>query len=246
MINTIINKIKKILKSKILISKFINFCNIPGWLKLSEGIALFYTSKMSLNKGVIIEIGSFAGRSTVFLAHGSIKRENPFIYAVDPFIGNPFEKKIYQKQYKKSTLNLQEQFLINLKKAEVKSNVILIKKSSEKAAKKFKKPVRLLFIDGIHKYSYVKKDYLSWKDKIILEGIIAFHDSNTSDVKRFLNSHIYNSNEYKYLGRVASTTFFQKKYKSSIHNMILNIKLQIIYKLLHLLDFILVLLKIKI
>ena len=45
---------------------------IPGWLADNEGIFLYNAAK-SCTKGEIVEIGSWKGKSTVWLAEGSQK-----------------------------------------------------------------------------------------------------------------------------------------------------------------------------
>lgn len=47
-------------------------------------------------------------------------------------------------------------------------------------AKGWKKPIRLLWIDGSHKYEHAKMDFLLWEKHLVKGGIIAFHDTQTS------------------------------------------------------------------
>ena len=65
-------------------AKFNFIRQIPGWLSDDEGIFLYNSAKKTKKKkGVIVEVGSFKGKSTGFLASAE-KR----IYSVDPHKGN--------------------------------------------------------------------------------------------------------------------------------------------------------------
>ena len=56
--------------------------------------------------------------------------------------------------------------------------VTSIVSSSKKAAAKWNKPISLLWIDGDHRYKYVKTDFIKWEKHLITGGIIALHDYN--------------------------------------------------------------------
>ena len=59
---------------------------IDGWLTLKEGKLLYNLSKKNDN-GVIVEIGSWKGKSTIYLAHGSKNGKKNKVYAIDPHEG---------------------------------------------------------------------------------------------------------------------------------------------------------------
>jgi len=58
--------------------------DIPGWLTDEEGEALFELARQCRGDGVIVEIGSWKGKSTVCLGLGSQAGSATPIYAVDP------------------------------------------------------------------------------------------------------------------------------------------------------------------
>ncbi len=57
---------------------------IKGWLKDKEGQLLYDLAKNCTGKGVIVEIGSWKGKSTTWLAHGSKEGNKVRVYAIDP------------------------------------------------------------------------------------------------------------------------------------------------------------------
>ena len=61
-----------------------HLAGVPGWLSDEEAVALYELAKDCTGRGVIVEIGSFKGRSTICLGLGSQAGRGVPIYAVDP------------------------------------------------------------------------------------------------------------------------------------------------------------------
>ena len=66
--------------------------SVEGWLAPEEVEFLYRQAKKLENKGVIVEIGSYKGKSTICLAGGSEAGKSIKVYAVDPYITD-FEHK---------------------------------------------------------------------------------------------------------------------------------------------------------
>lgn len=105
---------------------------------------------------MIVEIGSWKGKSTVWLAKGSKDGKGIKIYAIDPHKGSSEHRKWYGKVW------TFEEFKENIKKARVDDVVVPIVKTSEETVRNWDKLVELLFIDGAHEYELVKQDFLLW------------------------------------------------------------------------------------
>ncbi len=60
-----------------------------GWMNDAEGLLLYQLARKCSGKGVIVEIGSWKGRSTIWLGHGSRDGRRVKIHAVDPHTGSP-------------------------------------------------------------------------------------------------------------------------------------------------------------
>ena len=143
--------------------KFIK--TIPGWLSQDEGN--FLTEKALATehlKGKIVEIGSFCGKSTIYLAQGKGK-----VYAVDPHLGFVEEGLQFDNTYKA--------FKTNIEKADVTEKIVPIRKTSRDAVREWKKPIRLLFIDALHDEKNALFDFTKWEKFVIEGGVIAIHDS---------------------------------------------------------------------
>ena len=73
--------------------------------------------------------------------------------------------------------------------------------------KDWEKPIRLLFIDGGHKYEEVKMDFDSWSPFLVDGGMIIFHDSDWPGVKKLLGEEIYGKENYGSVMVIGTLTF---------------------------------------
>lgn len=143
---------------------------IGGWLTETEGKFFYKIAKNISKESLIIEIGSWKGRSTICLGQGAKDGSGATIYAIDPHTGSSEQRKCYGK------VDTYQEFLDNIRKAQVDQYIIPIKDASEHVAKKFNKQVNFIFVDGAHEYKFVSLDYQLWFPKLINGGFIAFHD----------------------------------------------------------------------
>ena len=153
---------------------------IPGYLHDMQGYALMLLAAHGPGDGEIVEIGSFMGKSTCWLAMGakSVGREK--VTAIDHFEGSPEHQagarcEVETIVEEGTTFN---RFLEHIKAMAVDDYVQPIVASSEEAATNWDKPIRLLFIDGDHSYEQSKKDFELWSPFVVPGGVVAFHDIN--------------------------------------------------------------------
>ncbi len=62
---------------------------VVGFLTVREGMALFNLAAYGPGKGKIVEIGSFQGKSTIWLARGTMSTNRFPVVAIDPHTGSP-------------------------------------------------------------------------------------------------------------------------------------------------------------
>jgi predicted O-methyltransferase YrrM len=134
--------------------------DIEGWISDEEAALLYQLATRCTGRGVIVEIGSWKGKSTICLGKGTMQGQHVPIYAVDPHLGGSFEE-----------------FQANIARAGIEELVTPIVEPSEQAAHHFDQPIELLFVDGSHYEEAVYLDYDLWVPKVIEGGIVAFHDT---------------------------------------------------------------------
>lgn len=201
------------LETKKIVSK------VEGWITDKEGELLYHLAKNCKGNGKIVEIGSWKGKSSILLAHGSKSGNNVSIYAIDPHTGSPEHKETHGEVW------TFEEFKKNIKNAKVEDIINPIVKTSEEAAKNFNEPIEFIFIDGNHDYEQVKSDFKLWFPKVIDGGIIAFHDTNTNEFpgpKKLVKDEVFKSKYFKNARFVDSITFAQKVKQNSVEDRLKN------------------------
>jgi predicted O-methyltransferase YrrM len=142
---------------------------VEGWLSDAQGRALFDAAATATGAGVIVEIGSWKGRSTTWLASGA-RLAGQRVYAIDPHRGSREDPAV-------DTL---EEFLGNLARNGLADVVEPMIMTSEEAAARIAGPIELLFIDGDHSYEAVRRDAELWLPRMMDGGTVMFHDVATA------------------------------------------------------------------
>lgn len=156
------------------LSKIQNYLSIEGWLTTEEALGLYsIAKKLSTKKQpVVVEIGSWKGKSTFCIAIGL---QNGEINCIDPFnaAGEEGSREIYEKN--KGEKSLIEQFQANLS---TKPSGVLIKTLqgySNQFIDSFSQ-IDFLFIDGDHSIKGCRFDFVEYEKFIRPGGFLAFHD----------------------------------------------------------------------
>lgn len=163
---------------------------IDSWsaVKMDEGRYLAYLASIVPSDLSIVEIGSFQGRSTCFLASGSQYGQKAPVYAVDPW--NLNLDGITGEQ-------LYAAFQNNIRNIGVSDLVFPLIGESSAIIKTWNKQIGMLYIDDGHDYEIVLEEYHDWSPYIADNGWIVFHDSNWPDVNRVIQECIAGSNQWR-------------------------------------------------
>ncbi len=128
------------------------FEKIEGFLFPLEGYTLMMLAAKGASAGEIVEIGSYKGRSTCWLATGSKGAGREKVTAVDHF-KSPILRPGLPAEQEWTSL---DEFKENISLMGVEDDVRVIVADSETAIKNWNQPIRLLFIDGDHSYEASK------------------------------------------------------------------------------------------
>ncbi|MEH1822523.1 MAG: class I SAM-dependent methyltransferase [Nostoc sp.] len=145
--------------------------NIFGWGTDRECLLQYALGRWGSQTGVIVEIGSFKGRSTICFAKGVKDGNRECVVAIDPHTGAPPWFPAIP-----SAFTLKE-FEENLNVADVKSNVMTFVTDSFQAARIWPAlSIRVLFLDGDHSYEGLLADYEQWIEKLVVGGVLLIDD----------------------------------------------------------------------
>jgi predicted O-methyltransferase YrrM len=167
---------------------------IQGLSSFIDKAFLYILAQRVCPQGDVLEIGSYKGSSSLLLAAGNaVSSHTGRVWLVDP---------CFQPS--------REVFVDNFKKYDLDGNITMVEKPSEDARRLIDARFNLIFIDGLHEYSYVKKDILLWKDSLVQGGVIAFHDIQLKDVVRAINDFIVPCTDFIVQGIVGGILYASK------------------------------------
>ena len=149
--------------------------HVEGWLSDVEGYLLYRLARDGEGQGAIIEIGSWMGLSTAWLAAGSKAAGRERIHAIDVFDGGPMLKDFDVIKNEGTTYH---RFTENLEGLGLFDHVEPIVAESSDAARRWTQgAIRLLFIDGDHRYPSVKSDFDLWSPHVAVGGFVVLDDA---------------------------------------------------------------------
>lgn len=135
----------------------------------------------------VLNIGSYCGKSTAFLASGTKQK----VYAIDLWDlravdYEPTENDKRRGYHQRASY---EAFVANMRKYGL-TNVIPVKGDSREIGKVWNMPLGALFIDGDHRFDWVKSDYDLFGKFIVPGGYLALHDIVIGHVQRLVDEVI--------------------------------------------------------
>ena len=141
--------------------------SIGGWLADDEAAMLCYLAR-ECPDGPIIEIGSFKGRSTVFIARG-MKPSNT-LFAVDP----------HEVILKATGATAWDVFNQTIDEWNLRPLVRVVREYSHHFRQSWTEPVAMAWIDGDHAYESARRDIDDWAPLVKPGGYLALHDTSPS------------------------------------------------------------------
>ncbi len=183
--------------------------DVEGWLTDREGEALFRLARDYGRLGAVVEIGSWKGRSTIWLACGQRAGAGGKVVAIDPHTGST------EHQTAEGVWTFDE-FQRNVSAAGVADLVEPLVMTSREAARTLNQPVGLIFIDGAHDYEAVRADFEAWFPKVVDGGVMAFNDADSwPGVFRLVRERVVRSRRFRRLRLVDSTLIAEKVARST-------------------------------
>lgn len=139
---------------------------IYGSFTKAEAQAMYDTLLTIPPSSVVVEIGSYCGRSSSLIGMMAMQEEKGFeFYCVDNFI-TPWEGKDVHAIFETNMRGIKHE---------------LMKMNSKRASHLFDDgEIDFLFVDGDHLYEGVMADIKRWLPKVKVGGAVLFHDYNSS------------------------------------------------------------------
>jgi MMP 1-O-methyltransferase len=191
---------------------------VPSWLGRQEALALASACYTLPSNAVVVEIGSFLGKSAILLAGARKERRSGRVHCIDPFdgSGDAFSVPAYRAVADADARPLRERFQANIARAGLTDWVEVHEGTAASVAAGWTEPIDLLFMDGDQSPDGARQAYETWARFLKPGGIIALHNSNERtyvpghDGLRLLAVHTVRSPQYCDVVCVDTTTFARK------------------------------------
>jgi predicted O-methyltransferase YrrM len=143
------------------VDRLVEELKVEGWCRPAERAVLYALARYGPGAGEIVEIGTWQGLSTLYLAAGSKVAGREQVTTIDPDTADNW-----------ATVHR------NLLYAGVADWVTVLTAESTAAAREWAgQPIRLLYLDGDHHYEQVVRDFQAWQSFVAPGGVVAFHDA---------------------------------------------------------------------
>jgi len=156
-----------------------------GWMPDDEGLLLHRLARTQLDLGPVLEVGSYCGKSAVYLGAAALAAGGPpdaVVFTVDhhrgseeiqpgwehhdPDVVDPSTGRMDSLPFLRRTLA----------EAGLEGVVIPVVGASATVAAHWRTPLSMLFIDGGHAEDSAQADYSGWGRWLVPGGALAIHD----------------------------------------------------------------------
>jgi predicted O-methyltransferase YrrM len=155
--------------------------SVKGFMPPPEGLALFETAAAYCGVGPVAEIGTYCGKSTVYLA-AAASQAGQHVITVDHHHGSEENQAGWEYHDTElvdpdtGLLDTLPRFRATMTAAGLEPYVIAIIGKSAEVSRLWRTPLGMLFIDGGHTDAAAATDYEGWAPWIAHGGALAIHD----------------------------------------------------------------------
>jgi predicted O-methyltransferase YrrM len=152
-----------------------------GFMPPDEGLALYETAAEYAHVGPIAEIGTYCGKSTIYLAAGA-SGNGQLVVTVDHHRGSEEIQPGWEHHDAElvdpdtGRMDSLPFFRAAVAGAGLEEHVIAVVGASKDVSRLWRTPLGMLFIDGGHSEEHVACDYEGWAPWVARGGALAFHD----------------------------------------------------------------------
>ncbi len=154
---------------------------VKGFLDAREAQKLYLLALEAGKKGPCLEIGSYCGKSSVYLGT-ACRKNSTVLFSIDHHTGSEeqqpeqeyFDPDLFDKETGK--VDTLKHFRKTISDFDLDDVVIPIVGHSAVIGGAWQTPLSLIFIDGSHAYESVLSDYNVWAKNLIPGGYLLFHD----------------------------------------------------------------------
>lgn len=152
-----------------------------GYMPDDEGLALYAAALDGARHGPLLEIGSYCGKSTVYLG-AAARACRSTVFAVDHHRGSEENQAGWLHHdpavvdARTGRIDTLPHFRATIERAALDDVVVAVVGDARVVARHWRTPLGLVFVDGGHASAVVTADYEDWSPHVVDEGLLAIHD----------------------------------------------------------------------
>ncbi len=152
-----------------------------GFMPPEEGLALYRTAAAYAARGPVVEIGTYCGKSTIYLA-AAARGADQVVVTVDHHHGSEENQPGWEYHdtalvdERTGQLDTLPHFRATVAAAGLEDQVVAVVGRSAQVAGLWRAPLGMLFIDGGHTDAAAQADYSNWSPWVTRGGALAIHD----------------------------------------------------------------------
>ena len=152
-----------------------------GFMPPAEGLALYRTAAAYAGLGPVLEVGTYCGKSTIYLA-AAARAAGQLVVTVDHHRGSEENQPGWEYHDaslvdpRSGRLDTLPHFRSTLAACGLEDQVIAIVGRSADVARLWRAEIGMLFIDGGHTDAAATADYQGWAPHLARGGALAIHD----------------------------------------------------------------------
>jgi MMP 1-O-methyltransferase len=151
-----------------------------GFMPDDEGLALYSAARAAPRRLPLLEVGSYCGKSTVYLAAAAREVEG-VLFTIDHHRGSEehqpgegyHDPALVDAAGRVDTL---PELRRTLASAGLEDEVVVLVGDSSVAARSWETPLGFVLIDGGHSQAAATTDYEGWAPRVVRGGLLAIHD----------------------------------------------------------------------
>jgi predicted O-methyltransferase YrrM len=153
----------------------------PGFMPDDEGLALHAAALDAARLGPIVEIGTYCGKSSIYLAAAARER-GTVVFTVDHHRGSEENQpgQLYHDPQLADPLtgglDTLPEFRRTMTRAGLDDCLVAVVGRSDVVARHWHHPLGALFIDGGHSEAAAQTDYACWSPHVTAGGLLLIHD----------------------------------------------------------------------
>jgi hypothetical protein len=182
---------------------------VEGWLTEAQARRLWESARNVPAGGLVVEIGSFRGRSAIVMA--SALAPGARLVAIDPHAGADRGPQEIEAEAARGEAD-HRQFLANLRAAGVADRVEHVRLMSSEALESVGGEIDMLYVDGAHRFGPARDDLVSWGARVREGATMLVHDSFSAvGLTLAMLGGLTFGDRWRYVGRSGSLAEYRRE-----------------------------------